>query len=178
MKIQVFWDVTLCCLTSSFTHFEDMILCNDGNGKANDTMSVPRNWIFNHILVNGNLCGYTVGIQWLAFGVINNLICVNNIFRLLRWNVSRNAFQLTKTLDTKESCSCIHFARHSIIVGCNKFFEIDIRDFSMEGMNKFWIFQNGKKCFVWYEICEIWISWWLCWRFQSHEMWSFVTGWV
>jgi citron Rho-interacting kinase len=51
---------------------------------------------------------------------------------LLRWNVSRNAFQLTKTLDTKESCSCIHFARHSIIVGCNRFFEIDIRDFSME----------------------------------------------
>jgi len=77
--------------------------------------------------------------------VINNLICVNNIFRLLRWNVSQNAFQLTKTLDTKESCSCIHFARHSIIVGCNRFLEIDIRDFSMEGMNKFQIFQIVKN---------------------------------
>ncbi|XP_069684092.1 citron rho-interacting kinase isoform X2 [Periplaneta americana] len=51
---------------------------------------------------------------------------------LLRWNVSKSTFQQTKVLDIEESCSCIHFARHSIIVGCNKFFEIDINDFSME----------------------------------------------
>ena len=31
MKIQVLWDVTLCCLASNFTHFEGiMILCSDG----------------------------------------------------------------------------------------------------------------------------------------------------
>jgi hypothetical protein len=53
MKIHVFWDVTVCCLTSSSSHFEGTkIFCNDRNCKYNDTMSHPRNWIFNRILVH------------------------------------------------------------------------------------------------------------------------------
>ena len=68
MKIQVFWDVTLCCLTSSVMHFEGiMILLNDGNCKANDTLSLPRNWIFNHNLVNEEslwlYCWYSSGLH-------------------------------------------------------------------------------------------------------------------
>lgn len=54
--------------------------------------------------------------------------------RIFKWNTTGGgSFQLLKVLETQEPCSCILMTPHSIIVGCNKFFEIDAQDFSVEG---------------------------------------------
>lgn len=53
-------------------------------------------------------------------------------FRILKWT-GEGGFQQLKVLETQEPCSCILLTPHSIIVGCNKFFEIDAQDFSVEG---------------------------------------------
>ncbi|XP_068087036.1 citron rho-interacting kinase [Anabrus simplex] len=51
---------------------------------------------------------------------------------LLRWSSSQEGFSPLKVLDTAEPCSCIHFSSHSLLVGSNKFFEIDLRDLTVE----------------------------------------------
>ncbi len=39
---------------------------------------------------------------------------------------------LRKELIVSEPCSCIHFGPHSVLVGCDRFYEVDLRDFSAE----------------------------------------------
>ncbi|GLH00471.1 Serine/threonine-protein kinase Genghis Khan [Gryllus bimaculatus] len=51
---------------------------------------------------------------------------------LLKWNPKQASFIPVKLLDTADPCSCIHFTPHSIIVGCNKFFELDLKNFFVE----------------------------------------------
>ncbi|XP_049838505.1 citron rho-interacting kinase [Schistocerca gregaria] len=63
-----------------------------------------------------------------------NLVCVATAtkIRLLRWSASQAKFVLVKDIPTSEPCSCIHFADHSVIIGCHRVYEIDLGDLSVE----------------------------------------------
>lgn len=37
-------------------------------------------------------------------------------------------------IETSEPCSCIHFTGYSIIIGTNKFYEIEMKQYVLEGM--------------------------------------------
>lgn len=62
----------------------------------------------------------------------SDILCAASTKKLVifKWNTS--SFQQLKVLETQEPCSCILLTPHSVIVGCNKFFEIDAQDFSVE----------------------------------------------
>ncbi|XP_076331599.1 citron Rho-interacting kinase-like isoform X2 [Tachypleus tridentatus] len=51
---------------------------------------------------------------------------------LLKWNVGLHTFCLRKEIKTAEPCSCIHFTTNSVIFGAEKFFELDLKDHSVE----------------------------------------------
>ncbi|XP_046386936.1 citron rho-interacting kinase [Ischnura elegans] len=51
---------------------------------------------------------------------------------IMKWNTESSEFVVCKMLETAEPCSCLHFAPHSVIVGCDKFFEVDLKDYSVE----------------------------------------------
>lgn len=36
-------------------------------------------------------------------------------------------------IETSEPCSCIHFTGYSIIIGTNKFYEIEMKQYMLEG---------------------------------------------
>lgn len=36
-------------------------------------------------------------------------------------------------IETSEPCSCIHFTGYSIIIGTNKFYEIELKQYMLEG---------------------------------------------
>lgn len=36
-------------------------------------------------------------------------------------------------IETSEPCSCIHFTGYSIIIGTNKFYEIEMKQYVLEG---------------------------------------------
>ncbi|KAK3927456.1 Citron rho-interacting kinase [Frankliniella fusca] len=68
-------------------------------------------------------------------GTTSDILCAASTKRIFifKWNTfSLTGFQQLKVLETQEPCSCILLTPHSIIVGCNKFFEIDAQDFSVE----------------------------------------------
>lgn len=68
-------------------------------------------------------------------GTTSDILCAASTKRIFmfKWNTSGSAgFQQLKVLETQEPSSCILLTPHSIIVGCNKFFEIDAQDFSVE----------------------------------------------
>lgn len=52
--------------------------------------------------------------------------------KLLKWNGSVNQFVLRKELIVSETCSCIHFTEHSVLVGCDRFYEVDLGDYTVE----------------------------------------------
>lgn len=37
-------------------------------------------------------------------------------------------------IETSEPCSCIHFTNYSILIGTNKFYEIDMKQYTLDGM--------------------------------------------
>lgn len=39
-------------------------------------------------------------------------------------------------IETLEPCSCIHLTSYSIIIGTNKFYEIEMKQFVLEGEDK------------------------------------------
>ncbi len=51
--------------------------------------------------------------------------------KLFKWNNS-GSFVLRKELIVSETCSCIHFARHSVLVGCDRFYEVDLGNYAAE----------------------------------------------
>lgn len=51
---------------------------------------------------------------------------------LLRWNPGMKTFCLRKRLKTVVPCSCALFTSNSVIVGTDKFYEIDLQNFSVE----------------------------------------------
>lgn len=54
-----------------------------------------------------------------------------NKISVLRFNSSMNAFVIRKEIDSSEPCSCILFSKSHIIVGSNKFYQIDLRQFTL-----------------------------------------------
>jgi citron Rho-interacting kinase len=40
---------------------------------------------------------------------------------------------LSQEIETSEPCSCIHFTNYSILIGTNKFYEIDMKQYTLEG---------------------------------------------
>lgn len=51
---------------------------------------------------------------------------------VLKWEVQSKTFLVCKELITAEPCSCIHFTKNTILVGADKFFEVDLNDFKVE----------------------------------------------
>ena len=39
----------------------------------------------------------------------------------------------SQEIETSEPCSCIHFTNYSILIGTNKFYEIDMKQYTLEG---------------------------------------------
>lgn len=52
--------------------------------------------------------------------------------KLFKWNMNSSAFVLRKELIVSETCSCIHFTEHSVLVGCDRFYEVDLGNFTAE----------------------------------------------
>lgn len=40
---------------------------------------------------------------------------------------------ISQEIETLEPCSCIHLTSYSIIIGTNKFYEIEMKQFVLEG---------------------------------------------
>ena len=63
-----------------------------------------------------------------------------NRVKLFKWNCGgasadadpQGHFVLRKELIVSETCSCIHFTEHSVLVGCDRFYEVDLRNYSAE----------------------------------------------
>lgn len=39
----------------------------------------------------------------------------------------------SQEIETSEPCSCVHFTNYSILIGTNKFYEIDMKQYTLEG---------------------------------------------
>uniref|UniRef100_A0A8C1XP17 Citron rho-interacting serine/threonine kinase b n=1 Tax=Cyprinus carpio TaxID=7962 RepID=A0A8C1XP17_CYPCA len=71
------------------------------------------------------------GCHLFAAGRIENGPCIcaamPNKVTILRYNDNLNKFCIRKEIETLEPCSCIHFTSYSIIIGTNKFYEIEMK---------------------------------------------------
>uniref|UniRef100_UPI00358F69EE citron Rho-interacting kinase isoform X2 n=1 Tax=Myxine glutinosa TaxID=7769 RepID=UPI00358F69EE len=76
------------------------------------------------------------GCHLFAVGKIENTPCicaaVPNQVCMLRYNRGLGMFCLRKEVETSEPCSCILFTPYSVIFGTNKFYEIDLKQYSLE----------------------------------------------
>lgn len=64
----------------------------------------------------------------------NEMLCAGTQTKIviMRYNQSLQNYTSVRMLDTAQPCSCIIFREHSLLVGANKFFEIDLRNFTAE----------------------------------------------
>ncbi|XP_075070897.1 citron Rho-interacting kinase [Mixophyes fleayi] len=76
------------------------------------------------------------GCHLFAAGKIENGLCICaamlNKVVILRYNESLNKFCIRKEIETSEPCSCIYFTGYSIIIGTNKFYEIEMKQYTLE----------------------------------------------
>uniref|UniRef100_A0AAR2L122 Citron Rho-interacting kinase n=1 Tax=Pygocentrus nattereri TaxID=42514 RepID=A0AAR2L122_PYGNA len=76
------------------------------------------------------------GCHLFASGKIENTMCIcaamPNKITILRYNESLSKFCIRKEIETSEPCSCIHFTGYSIIIGTNKFYEIEMKQYVLE----------------------------------------------
>ncbi|XP_014023386.1 citron Rho-interacting kinase isoform X1 [Salmo salar] len=76
------------------------------------------------------------GCHLFSSGKIENGTCIcaamPNKITILRYNDSLNKFCIKKEIETSEPCSCIHFTGYSIIIGTNKFYEIEMKQYVLE----------------------------------------------
>ncbi|XP_023696592.1 citron Rho-interacting kinase isoform X3 [Paramormyrops kingsleyae] len=76
------------------------------------------------------------GCHLFAAGRIDNGPCIcaamPNKIIILRYNDSLSKFCIRKEIETLEPCSCIHFTTYSIIIGTNKFYEIEMKQYVLE----------------------------------------------
>ncbi|KAG1968731.1 citron Rho-interacting kinase [Pimephales promelas] len=77
------------------------------------------------------------GCHLFATGRIENGPCIcaamPNKVTILRYNDNLNKFCIRKEIETLEPCSCIHFTSYSIIIGTNKFYEIEMKQCVLDG---------------------------------------------
>ncbi|CAB1353973.1 unnamed protein product [Coregonus sp. 'balchen'] len=76
------------------------------------------------------------GCHLFSSGKIENATCIcaamPNKITILRYNDSLKKFCIKKEIETSEPCSCIHFTGYSIIIGTNKFYEIEMKQYVLE----------------------------------------------
>uniref|UniRef100_A0A3B4VM67 Citron Rho-interacting kinase n=1 Tax=Seriola dumerili TaxID=41447 RepID=A0A3B4VM67_SERDU len=76
------------------------------------------------------------GCHLFSSGKIDNGTCIcaamPTKITILRHNESLNKFCIRKEIETSEPCSCIHFTGYSIIIGTNKFYEIEMKQYVLE----------------------------------------------
>uniref|UniRef100_A0AAY4E515 Citron Rho-interacting kinase n=1 Tax=Denticeps clupeoides TaxID=299321 RepID=A0AAY4E515_9TELE len=76
------------------------------------------------------------GCHLFASGKIENGLCIcaamSNKITILRYNDSLSKFCIRKEIETSEPCSCIHFTGYSVIIGTNKFYEIEMKQYVLE----------------------------------------------
>uniref|UniRef100_G3PJW2 Citron rho-interacting serine/threonine kinase b n=1 Tax=Gasterosteus aculeatus TaxID=69293 RepID=G3PJW2_GASAC len=76
------------------------------------------------------------GCHLFAAGRIDNGPCIcaamPNKITILRYNENLNKYCIRKEIETLEPCSCIHLTSYSIIIGTNKFYEIEMKQFVLE----------------------------------------------
>lgn len=58
---------------------------------------------------------------------------------------------LLQEIETSEPCSCIHFTNYSIIIGTNKFYEIEMKQYTLEGRSCM-LLRAGVTC--WQFLCD------------------------
>ncbi|XP_066953798.1 citron rho-interacting kinase-like [Macrobrachium rosenbergii] len=51
---------------------------------------------------------------------------------ILTWNEPQEKFTVCRQYSTQEPCSCLHFTQATLIVGAEKFYEIDLKTFEIE----------------------------------------------
>ncbi|KAI7812358.1 putative citron Rho-interacting kinase-like [Triplophysa rosa] len=76
------------------------------------------------------------GCHLFASGKIENGMCIcaamPNKITILRYNDTLNKFCIRKEIETSEPCSCIHFTGYSIVIGTNKFYEMEMKQYVLE----------------------------------------------
>ncbi|KAG8596956.1 hypothetical protein GDO81_002121 [Engystomops pustulosus] len=76
------------------------------------------------------------GCHLFAAGKIENGLCIcaamPNKVVILRYNESLSKYCIRKEIETSEPCSCIYFTGYSVIIGTNKFYEIEMKQYTLE----------------------------------------------
>ncbi|XP_027517295.1 citron Rho-interacting kinase isoform X4 [Corapipo altera] len=86
--------------------------------------------------VSPNIFEAVKGCHLFAAGKVENTLCIcaamPNKVVVLRYNESLSKFCIRKEIETLEPCSCIHLTTYSIIIGTNKFYEIEMKQYTLE----------------------------------------------
>ncbi|KAM9371657.1 citron Rho-interacting kinase isoform 1-T1 [Phaethornis superciliosus] len=86
--------------------------------------------------VSPNVFETVKGCHLFAAGKVENGLCIcaamPNKVVVLRYNESLSKFCIRKEIETSEPCSCIHLTTYSIIIGTNKFYEIEMKQYTLE----------------------------------------------
>ncbi|XP_005445336.1 citron Rho-interacting kinase isoform X4 [Falco biarmicus] len=86
--------------------------------------------------ISPNVFEAVKGCHLFAAGKVENGLCIcaamPNKVIVLRYNESLSKFCIRKEIETSEPCSCIHLTTYSIIIGTNKFYEIEMKQYTLE----------------------------------------------
>ncbi|XP_048641671.1 citron Rho-interacting kinase isoform X5 [Marmota marmota marmota] len=86
--------------------------------------------------ISPNIFEAVKGCHLFAAGKIENGLCIcaamPNKVVILRYNENLSKYCIRKEIETSEPCSCIHFTNYSILIGTNKFYEIDMKQYTLE----------------------------------------------
>lgn len=76
------------------------------------------------------------GCHLFAVGTVEGSSCICAAMpthvAVLRYNSGLGRFCLRKEVETSEPCSCIHYTNYSIIFGTNKFYELELKQYTLE----------------------------------------------
>ncbi|XP_074897893.1 citron Rho-interacting kinase isoform X2 [Buteo buteo] len=86
--------------------------------------------------ISPNIFEAVKGCHLFAAGKVENGLCICAAMPskvvVLRYNESLSKFCIRKEIETSEPCSCIHLTTYSIIIGTNKFYEIEMKQYTLE----------------------------------------------
>ncbi|XP_062445973.1 citron Rho-interacting kinase isoform X1 [Rhea pennata] len=86
--------------------------------------------------VTPNVFEAVKGCHLFAAGKVENGLCIcaamPNKVVILRYNENLSKYCIRKEIETSEPCSCIHLTNYSIIIGTNKFYEIEMKQYTLE----------------------------------------------
>ncbi|XP_007464935.1 PREDICTED: citron Rho-interacting kinase [Lipotes vexillifer] len=86
--------------------------------------------------ISPNIFEAVKGCHLFAAGKIESGLCIcaamPNKVVILRYNENLSKYCIRKEIETSEPCSCVHFTNYSILIGTNKFYEIDMKQYTLE----------------------------------------------